>query len=57
MDENFDENDIMFDVNDEDDDRGFMFFINEVWEENQFQFDKKLGYFMEENLNFLKIEV
>lgn len=56
MDENSDENDTMSDVNDEDDDRGLTSLINEVWEENQPQFDKKLGQLMEENSNLSKTE-
>jgi hypothetical protein len=57
MEENSDENDTMSDISDKDDDRGFTSLVNEVWEENQPQFDKRLAQLMDENHKLSKTEV
>jgi hypothetical protein len=44
-----DENDTNSDANKEDDDEGFTSLVNEVWKENQAQFNNKLDQLMKEN--------
>ena len=44
-----DENDTMSDVNKEDDDEGFTSLVDEVWEENKTQFNKKFDQLKKEN--------
>jgi hypothetical protein len=56
MDKNTHNDDSLSEVSEENDDMGFDSLVNEVWQENQPQFDKMAEQLMEENPELSKNE-